>query len=238
MSRMYKDVETWNVFKGCNFECEYCKPSFQAINKRIKSCKKCQDYVPHFHPERLSKIPKARTVFVAANGDICFAPFEVWMQILDATRAHARKHPFTEFYFQSKRPDCFAPYLEDLPKRAILLTTLETNYDQGYAKVSLAPPPQMRWSLFKKLKWDRKIITIEPIMQFDRKEFLRMIVEVSPMSVWVGYNSRPRAVQLPEPSLAKTMKLIDNLKDAGIEVREKEMREAFVSTVLSGSGSL
>jgi len=224
MTRMYRDVATWNVWKGCLFDCVYCRPSFQAINKRITSCKLCQDYVPHFHEERLSKIPRARTIFVAANGDISLAHPQAMLDILTAMDIHSRKYPETEYYLQSKDPRFFDPYLDDLPKSTILITTLETNYDHDYARYSNAPPPRKRWHDFKDLKWDRKIITIEPIMDFDMKEFLRMLIDINPMKIWIGYNSRPKAVQLPEPSLAKTEKLIRLLRENMIEVEEKDMR--------------
>ena len=146
------------------------------------------------------------------------------LDILTAMDIHSRKYPETEYYLQSKDPRFFDPYLDDLPKSTILITTLETNYDHDYARYSNAPPPRKRWHDFKDLKWDRKIITIEPIMDFDMKEFLRMLIDINPMKIWIGYNSRPKAVQLPEPSLAKTEKLIRLLRENMIEVEEKDMR--------------
>jgi len=35
-TRMYEDVQTWNPFKGCLFDCSYRKPSFQLQAKRQK----------------------------------------------------------------------------------------------------------------------------------------------------------------------------------------------------------
>ena len=37
---MYPYVKTWNPFKGCNFDCTYCVPSFKALAKwQWKNCK-------------------------------------------------------------------------------------------------------------------------------------------------------------------------------------------------------
>lgn len=73
MTYMYEDTKTWNPFKGCKFDCIYCKKSFQLQAKRQKNrCMKCYNYEPHFHPERLNKIPKADLVFACGNGDISF----------------------------------------------------------------------------------------------------------------------------------------------------------------------
>jgi len=68
-SRMYEGVKTWNPFIGCRFNCVYCKPSFQRQAKRRKKwCELCYCYEPHFHPERLDRVPNARTIFA------CFVP--------------------------------------------------------------------------------------------------------------------------------------------------------------------
>jgi len=171
----------------------------------------------------LTKIPKAKTVFVAANGDICFAPPDIVNKILLACHRHLKKNPDTEFYFQSKHPRCFKPFLTSLPKTSILVTTLETNYDYDYRVLSSAPPPQERYRDFKELDWPRKIVTVEPIIEFDMKEFLNMIAQIDPMKVYVGYNTRPKACDLPEPSLEKTKKLIQLIREMEIEVEEKNM---------------
>jgi hypothetical protein len=47
---------------------------------------------------------------------------------------------------------------------------------------------------------------------------LRLRVEY----VWLGYNSRPKSVKLPEPSPEKVQEFVGLL--AGIEVRGKELR--------------
>lgn len=214
---------TWNVYKGCRYACTYCIPSFQAINKRINSCKLCQAYIPHFHEERLNKIPKAKVIFVAANGDLSFAPRDTVLDILIAMEMHVCEYPETVFYLQSKNPAFFKDFLNDIPEETILLTTLETNYDHDYELISAAPPPQERWRAFKDLDWSRKIITVEPIIEFDMKEFLNMIAQIDPMKVYVGYNTRPKACDLPEPSLEKTKKLIQLIREMEIEVEEKNM---------------
>jgi hypothetical protein len=46
--------------------------------------------------------------------------------------------------------------------------------------------------------------------------------------VFIGYNSRPKAVSLPEPDKKKVWALVDNLEDAGIRVLKKEMRDGRV----------
>ena len=106
----------------------------------------------------------------------------------------------------------------------ILLTTLETNLDAGYKAVSKAPPPTERYRQFKNLKYPRKVVTIEPVMDFDEAVFPQWIVDLKPEYVWLGLNSRPKALKLPEPSHQKLRKLVKILKDAGVKILGKELR--------------
>ena len=85
-TRMYAGTKTWNPYKGCEFDCIYCKPSFQKQAKRQKQlCDKCYSYEPHEHPERLHKIPNAEIIFVAGNGDISFANPKFIFKIIDSS---------------------------------------------------------------------------------------------------------------------------------------------------------
>jgi uncharacterized Fe-S cluster-containing radical SAM superfamily protein len=224
-SRMYSDVTTWNPFKGCQFDCTYCKPSFQLQAKRQKkNCMDCYEYVPHEHPERLNHIPSAKTVFVCGNSDICFATTDYTLKIISAIHEHNHRCPNKEYYFQSKRPVYFKPFLRDFPDNVILLTTLETNRDDGYRKISKAPRPSKRYQQFKKLSYPRKVVTIEPVMNFDVDVFLDWVVELDPEYVWLGYNSRPNQVFLPEPSIKKMRKFIDGLRENNIRIKSKDLR--------------
>ncbi len=222
-SNMYADAKTWSVFKGCRFGCTYCVPSFQLQAKRqMHICNKCYRYVPHSHEERLNDIPSASIIFVCGDGDISFCPPSFTRKIINAVKQHK---PIKEktFYFQSKRPAYFEQFLPLFPENVILLTTLETNRDAGYKAVSKAPPPTIRYKQFKALKYPRKVVTIEPVMDFDEDVFPQWIVDLEPEYVWLGLNSRPSSVQLPEPSPQKLGKLVKVLLGAGIKIRGKEL---------------
>lgn len=225
-SRMYSGVKTWNPFKGCKFDCIYCKPSFQQQSKRIgEKCPLCYNYDPHEHQDRLKRsMPSAKIIFVCGNGDISFAKPEFVRQIIEHIKGHLKRCPYKQFYFQSKNPACFEQYLADFPKdNTILLATLETNRDEGYDQISKALVPSQRYHDFKALNWHRKVLTIEPIMKFDHDIFLKWILELQPKYVWLGYNSRTKQVQLPEPDLTEVDKLIEALKKENIEVKIKHM---------------
>jgi len=74
------------------------------------------------------------------------------------------------------------------------------------------------------LSFPRKGVTAEPLLDFDVGDFFEMIVKAEPEFVWIGYNSKPSAVKLPEPALEKVAELISLLKGSGIEVRAKNLR--------------
>lgn len=225
MGNMYADAKTWNPFKGCHFDCVYCRPSYQAQAKRQKHrCQKCYEYVPHTHPERLSRIPGgSRIVFACGNGDLSFCPHEFRQSIVDAIRMRNERYPERTYYLQSKAPWSAFSHLE-LPGNVVLVTTLETNRDEGYDQISKAPEPSARWEAFRRLDHARKVLTLEPLLDFDFAAFLEMILAVRPEYVWAGYNTRPRAVQLPEPAPVKVDELIRALESASIEVRRKDLR--------------
>ena len=221
-THMYAAAETWNPFKGCEFDCAYCMPSFQRQAKRQKHlCEDCYRYVPHEHPERLSKIPKAEIVFVCGNGDISFADPAYVHRIIDAIWTRCVRGTF---YVQTKRPEFLRPYLGLLPPRVMLVTTLETNRDDGYGLVSKAPPPTERFRQFLDLDWPRKVVTIEPAMDFDVDVFAGWITNIGPKCVWLGLNSRPAEVRLPEPTPEKLRAFTGILIGHGIPVRGKSLR--------------
>lgn len=232
--RMYADVKTWNPFKGCLFDCAYCKPSFQLQAKRQKqNCMACYSYTPHEHPERLDHIPSAETVFVCGNGDISFSEPGYTRRIIEAVKTNNRRCPEKTYYFQSKRPAYFQAFLGEFPESVILLTTLETNRDEGYRAVSEAPVPTERFKQFMGLEYRRKVITIEPLMDFDPETFLSWVKAIAPEYVWIGFNSRPKQVRLPEPSTVKVAEFLGMLKTAGVQVRGKDLRSS-VAEVFAG----
>ena len=159
---MYPETKTWNPFVGCHFDCVYCEPSFKRQLKRVAgkiACINCFRYAPHYHPERLRRIPSAEIVAVCLTGDIYFCRESYVWKIFEAIEKHRPRKEKT-YYFQSKNPKCFNKYLDwfnENQDKVILLTTLETNRDEGYDKISKAPLPSKR---FKEM-WIARIHNIK-----------------------------------------------------------------------------
>lgn len=213
---MYESTVTWNPFKGCYFDCVYCKKSFQLQAKRQKhNCMDCYNYRPHMHPERLKKIPKAELVFACGNGDINFATH---MQKAMIFRAIQFK-PTQTFLLQTKQPQCLSGWR--IPSNVIIGTTIETNRDTKH--ISKAPRTELRYCFLKELNC-RKAVTLEPILDFDLEVLKEWIWEINPEIVWVGYANHIKGLELEEPSLQKTNDLITEL-DKFTDIRLKTMRD-------------
>jgi hypothetical protein len=210
---MYDQARTWNPFVGCLFDCVYCRYSFQLQAKRQKQrCSLCAEYEPHFHPERLKRIPPAHIVFVCGYSDVRFALENSMHEIIKAVKQLGK--PGQTFYFQSKAPACFEPFLKDFSDNVILLTTIETNRDTGYQALSKAPAPSIRYDQFRSLDYPRKVLTLEPLLKFDHDVMVEMVREIKPEYVWLGVNSKRRFKALkclPEPSADEFWKLHDAL---------------------------
>jgi len=232
MTNMYGDsVYQWNVCKGCNFGCEYCKPSFQAQAKRQKHrCMDCYEYTPHIHTERLVPsytkryFPKETKVdefiWACSSGDIACMKVEWLWEVINVIK----KHPHLTFFMQTKNPDVYNILCK--PTNLLWGITLETNRDKGYPEISKAFKPSERLKVILRNNIPIDVITIEPILDFDYHQFIEMISYISPNRVYVGYNSKPKRVKLVEPSLQKTTYLIEALENMGIHVKTKLLREA------------
>lgn len=223
---MYKlSAKQWGPFAGCEFDCEYCKPSFQAQAKRQRhNCKMCYDYSPHEHPSRLDEaLPKTgymQFIFTVASGDVAFCSTEYLERILERIRKEKGKN----FLIQSKNPETFQRVVASIPSNVILGTTIETNRDCLVSMIAKAPPPSKRFHDLLEIDHPTKMVTIEPVMDFDLDVMVDWIVAIKPVMVWLGYDSRKS--NLPEPPLEKVKQLYWELGKRGITVMLKTVREA------------
>jgi len=78
------------------------------------------------------------------------------------------------------------------------------------------------------LPWKSKAVAIEPIIDFDLEIFVKMVRDIDPEVVWVGYDNWHCG--LPEPSLKKTLALIEELEKFTCVVK-KTIREAMKNEV-------
>jgi len=226
-------VRQWSPIVGCEHACTYCVPSFQRNIKRssgrcpqlcANGATKCYAFEPHFHGERLlQRLPRTgylQFIFTCANGDIAFATDMQLRRVLDTIR----KYDDRTFLLQSKDPGrAFMRPGMLLPKNMLAGITLETNRDDLAVQVSKAPPPSQRYREFLKLVHKTKMVTIEPVLDFDSDVLLAWVSALHPVMVWLGYDSK--SCGLPEPDLEKVRQLHWELSLLGIPVLLKAIRE-------------
>jgi DNA repair photolyase len=216
---------TWNPISGCLYDCRYCWAKNLALTK-LKTTKR---YADGFKPslnisEFRVRFHKGDLIFVADMGDM-FAPFipDKWVkQVLD----HIRQFPEADFLFMTKNPKRYLELLPFIPQNAILGATIETNIDSliTLEKVSVAPPPSNRAEAMAKLDWDRKIVSIEPILRFDLDTLVKWITDIDPFIVYVGYDNYCH--QLQEPQLQTTLQLMQQLSENALVIK-KTIRPAW-----------
>jgi hypothetical protein len=99
-------------------------------------------------------------------------------------------------------------------------TSFETN--EYPAIISKSPLPVMRCHALESLPLDNKYLALEPIIKFNHKVFVKMIVDVNPKFVVIGAESKGnRLVRSMEPSMTDIQNLTRALAEAGIEIRLK-----------------
>jgi len=223
-TRMFRSVNgTWNPVIGCTHKCKYCWARRLVETKLYKtSCKDCASFNVHTHLDRLIK--KRRTILVCSMGDLFCkgCPDQYIRAVLDIIRVHSNR----DFILCTKNPARYEDFIKMVPDNCILGTTIETNNDNLVREWSEAPPPTERHKVMARLRYKRKFLSIEPIMEFDMKVMIKWVKDIHPLTCEIGYNNYPM-FRLPEPTLEKTRELIENIKKLGISVREKTIRKAW-----------
>jgi len=197
---MYSFVtHTWNAIKGeCPHDCTYC------YMKRWGK----QNPVRLDQSEFTTDLGEGNFIFVGSSCDM-FANDIPDMWIL-TTMHHLLSYKKNKYLLQSKNPRRIEPFL--LPKNAknfVVCTTIETN--RWYPMIMKnAPAIEQRVMGMEKLGEFEKYITIEPIMDFDLEPMVELIKRCEPEQVNIGADSGGN--NLPEPSMEKTMSLIEELK--------------------------
>jgi len=117
-------------------------------------------------------------------------------------------------FIQSKNPKTFNRI--EFPPNVILGTTIETNRDHLYKGIAKAPPPSQRYIDFLSIEHPLKMVTIEPVIDFDTDVMLKWVKDINPCMIWLGYDSGNN--HLPEPALEKVKNLHWELSRAGFVI--------------------
>jgi len=192
-------THTWNTIKGaCPHDCAYCYMKKWGGLPLL-----------HFDEKELNTdLGEGNFIFVGSSCDMWAQDIAVkWIL---KTLEHCRKYN-NKYLFQSKYPGRIYRMRNLLPSNVILGTTIETN--RSYPEMGDAPDVKNRaWTMFNlQICNFQTIITIEPIMDFDLDELIKMILVCTPTWVNIGANTNSK-VKLPEPPPEKIKALIGELR--------------------------
>lgn len=157
------------------------------------------------------------TIFVCSGTDM-FAPVvpAPWISaVIDKMGKHANT-----YLLQTKNPLRMFYYHDVVPKDTIFCTTIES--DRDYPEImGSSPNIQSRVAgmiMFKRAE-AKRMVTVEPIMDFNVLELSSLLIQIDPMQVNIGADSKRH--NLPEPSGWQVKKLIENLRRQKIPVNVK-----------------
>ena len=195
---MYEWItHTWNTVKGkCPHDCSYCYMKRWGHLKDVR----------FDESELRTNLGEGNYIFVGSSCDL-FAEgiSERWIM---ETLIHCSKFD-NSYLFQTKNPGR-ASYFTEWPEKSIFCTTIETNRWYG-DQMQHSPPPFERSRAMNGISiFHKTYVTIEPIMDFDLRELVHLIVMCNPQQVNIGADSGNN--KLPEPEPEKIRELIDKLE--------------------------
>jgi len=221
-TKMFDLVQrTWNPIVGCEHCCVYCWSRFFAETRLRHTLRYRGGFKPQLIEAELGKrFHNGYLVFVSDMGDMfgSWVPSSWIRKVLQTI-----KESSAQFLLLTKNPSRFHEFLNEFPPNVVLGATIESNRDY---KVSKAPSPRQRYLAMKDLNWQPKMVSVEPILNFDRDIFLEWIRGINPQLVYVGYDNYYNFThhRLAEPSQEKTKWLINELEEF-TSVRRKSLRE-------------
>lgn len=222
MSKMFSFItDTWNPLSGeCSHQCSYCWARALIEKKKFD----------RFHGEPCLNLKQLRRrfregqfIFTQDMTDLFASNVE---DDLIKTILYRIRYSGATFLLLTKNPKCYLDLLHWLPDNVILGCTIESNL--VHPLLSKAPTQFERLYHMSTLARDTKrrlFISIEPILDFDESRFETEIYCIKPWGVAIGYDNYKHSLQ--EPTLGKTLKLIQELRASGIQVYEKTIRKAW-----------
>jgi len=200
---------TWNPIKGrCPHGCMYCyMRRFPLKALELKS------------RELTTDLGQDRTIFVGSGTDMFAASVNPdWIR---AVLQKCADHPENTYLFQSKNPKRYFEFHGKFPPSTIFGTTIETNRPNHYTGGASVFDRAASLRLLGRTA--RRMVSVEPVMDFDPEPMEALVALARPEFVSIGADSKGH--NLPEPSWGKVQDLADALGLQGISIRTKSNLE-------------
>lgn len=208
-------THTWNPIKGkCPHDCSYCYMKVFPQGE-LRFDEKCMR----------DDLGSNNYIFVGSSTDMfarCIP--DKW---IDNVLNRCYFYDKNSYLFQSKNPNRFRDLL--FPDNVILGATIETN--RLNENISNAPDQDERKEVMSILPHYNKMVSIEPIMDFDLDIFVYWIKAIKPKFVSIGADSKGH--NLPEPSWDKIQTLIRELR----KFTEIKVKDNLKRLEVSGNSS-
>lgn len=186
-------THTWNPIRGkCPHDCTYCYMKVYP-----------QGELRFAKNEMNTNLGQGNFIFVGSSTDMW--AYEVLVDWIFASLKHCRKYNLNRYLFQSKNPARLETFIDFMPDDFVLGTTIETNRDY---EINQAPTPEARMLAMLVLPMP-KMVSIEPIMDFDLETMIGWIKDIDPEFISIGADSKGH--NLPEPNPDKLQALIEAL---------------------------
>ena len=212
---MYDFVtHTWNAIKGaCPHDCSYCYMKRWGEQKPVR----------FDESELKTDLGSGNFIFVGSSCDM-FAD-KLPISWIERTIEHLKKFD-NQYFFQTKDPGRFNVWMSHYPPKSHICTTIETN--RRYEEMGKAPTPYQRSAGMRAIHdfFSKSYVTIEPIMDFDYYEMIKLIRRCSPAQVNIGADSGGN--KLTEPSKDQILELIDGLSKFTIVKQKKNLKRLLV----------
>jgi DNA repair photolyase len=192
---------------NCPHQCVYCYVN--RMKKRFQHLRNRYSGASFMLEEEISKNEgKGHVIFVQDCGDL-FAE-AVPDELVERVLGHCRAYPYNTYLFQTKNPVRFIQYRDAFPKLCILGATIES--DINHPNISKAIPNKHRIFVMglNILKGFDKMVSVEPVMDFNHERFVEVLKQIEPLFVSIGADSKRYG--LKEPDKEKLLTFIEALR--------------------------
>lgn len=211
-------THTWNAIKGkCYHDCSYCYMKRFGNLKPVRLDEK----------ELRTDLGNDNFIFVGSSCDI-FAT-DIPDEWILKTLKHCERHD-NRYLFQTKNPERFMNYIDSsvISDKSILCTTIESN--RWFPEImGNSPYPEDRAKWMSEIDCVDKYVTIEPVLDFDLDEMVKLIKRCNPIQVNIGADSGGN--KLPEPSQEKVQSLIASLSGFTNISRKKNLNRLVLNNL-------
>jgi len=150
--------------------------------------------------EMRTNLGEGNFIFVGSSTDM-FSRQVPKKWILDVLN-HCNEYPNNTYLFQSKNPERYVEFAIKLPMGCIIGTTIETN---RFIQISKAPNTEDRVFWMSNYIIGDKMVSIEPIMDFDLDVIIKWMRDINPKFVSIGADSKNSGLSEPCPEKVKAL---------------------------------